>query len=94
MACGLPVIACRTHGPAAIVDDGKTGWLTPPDDEDALVDTLVTVASDPEARRALGSYAYAESRRYGWPLVARRFAALYEELLVSPEQSQTGAGQG
>jgi glycosyltransferase involved in cell wall biosynthesis len=26
MACGLPVIACRTHGPAAIVADGKTGW--------------------------------------------------------------------
>src|SRR5205814_7359120 len=26
MACGRPVIACRAHGPAAIVADGRTGW--------------------------------------------------------------------
>ncbi len=94
MACGSPMIACRTHGPAAIVADGRTGWLIPPDDEDALVDALVTVTRDAEMRRAYGSCAYAESRRYAWPVVARRFAALYEELLVSPQQSQTEAGQG
>ena len=29
MACGLPVVACATHGPAAIVADSKTGWLVP-----------------------------------------------------------------
>ena len=33
MACGLPVIACKAHGPAAIVADGRTGWLMRPDDE-------------------------------------------------------------
>jgi glycosyltransferase involved in cell wall biosynthesis len=30
MACGLPVIACNTHGPAAIVRAGESGWLVPP----------------------------------------------------------------
>src|SRR5207244_13357907 len=66
MACGLPVIACRAHGPAAIVDDGKTGWLIPPDDEDALVDALVSAARDQEERRARGRRARTDSRRYGW----------------------------
>jgi glycosyltransferase involved in cell wall biosynthesis len=94
MACGLPVIACRAHGPAAIVADGKTGWLVWPDDEEALVDALVTAASDPEERRKYGSRARAESRRYAWPMVARRFVALYEELLVSPQESQIEARQG
>ena len=42
MACGLPVIACRAHGPAAIVADGRTGWLIRPDDEEALVDVLLS----------------------------------------------------
>jgi glycosyltransferase involved in cell wall biosynthesis len=93
-ACGLPVIACRAHGPAAIVADGRTGWLVPPDDEEALVEALVAAASDPEERRARGERAHAESRRYAWPLVARRFAALYEELLLSRQESQTEAGQG
>ncbi|MEA2468639.1 MAG: glycogen synthase, partial [Thermoleophilaceae bacterium] len=36
MACGLPCLAVDAHGPATIVDDGTTGWLVPPDDEDAL----------------------------------------------------------
>jgi glycosyltransferase involved in cell wall biosynthesis len=94
MACGLPVIACRAHGPAAIVADGRTGWLVPPDDEDALVDVLATAASNPEERRVYGSHALAESRRYDWPVVARRFAALYEELLLAPQESQTQARQG
>ncbi len=42
MACGLPVIACRTHGPAALVADGKTGWLIPP--------TTRTRSSTPSSR--------------------------------------------
>src|SRR3954467_13264850 len=36
MACGLPALAVDAHGPATIVDDGETGWLVPPDDEEPL----------------------------------------------------------
>ena len=94
MACGLPVIACRAHGPAAIVADGRTGWLVRPDDEQALGNALVEAASDPEERREYGSACAAESRRYAWPMVARRFAALYDELLVSPQERQIEAREG
>jgi glycosyltransferase involved in cell wall biosynthesis len=52
MACGVPVIASRAPGPAAIVADGATGWLIPPDDEDALVKALVDAARGQEERRA------------------------------------------
>ena len=54
MACGLPVIACRAHGPAAIVADGRTGWLIRPDDEEALVEVLVSAARGEKERRARG----------------------------------------
>jgi glycosyltransferase involved in cell wall biosynthesis len=64
MACGLPVIACRTPGPEAIVVDGRAGWLIRPDDEDALVDALVVAAFDEEERRARGRRAQTESRCY------------------------------
>jgi glycosyltransferase involved in cell wall biosynthesis len=81
MACGLPVIAAEAPGPAEIVAAG-TGWLVPPDDEDALVDALVTVASDGEERRRRGACAYHHSHaHYGWPVIAARIAALYAELL-------------
>jgi glycosyltransferase involved in cell wall biosynthesis len=92
MACGLPVVACASHGPAAIVADGKTGWLVPPDDADALSDALVAAVSDREERRTRGQRAYAESRRYAWPTIARRLASLYEEL-VPTQESAARAGR-
>ena len=83
MSCGLPVIAAEAHGPAEVVASG-TGWLVPPDEEDALADALVTAASDPEERRRRGARAYRHSHiHYGWPLVAARIAALYAELLTA-----------
>jgi glycosyltransferase involved in cell wall biosynthesis len=93
MACGLPVIACRAPGPAAIVADGRTGWLIPPDDEDALVDALVAAARGQEERRARGRRAQRDSRRYGWAEIAPRFASLYEELLTSSPRQRVAQGR-
>jgi glycosyltransferase involved in cell wall biosynthesis len=93
MACGLPVIACRTHGPAEIVADGRTGWLIPPDDEDALVDALYTAADNQEERRARGRRAQIDSRQYGWAQIAPRFASLYEELLASSSSLRVARGR-
>jgi glycosyltransferase involved in cell wall biosynthesis len=87
MACGLPVIACGAHGPAAIVTDRKTGWLVPPDDEDALVDALLA-AHNREDRLARGRRAQTDSRRYDWVEIAPRFASLYEEMLASTASQQ------
>jgi glycosyltransferase involved in cell wall biosynthesis len=93
MACGLPVIASRAHGPAAIVADGSTGWLTPPDDEDALVDALLAAANGHLERRARGRRAQTASRRYDWAEIAARFASLYEELLASSPSQQVARGR-
>jgi glycosyltransferase involved in cell wall biosynthesis len=81
MACGLPVIAVNNHGPATIVDDGETGLLVPPDDEDAMADALVRIVGDDEERRRLGERAYEVSReRYSWPALAERVAEVYAEV--------------
>ena len=93
MACGLPVVACASHGPAAIVADGKTGWLVPPDGVEALTDALVAAVCDRKERRARGEQAYAESRRYAWPAIARRLGSLYEELLVPTQERAARVGR-
>jgi glycosyltransferase involved in cell wall biosynthesis len=81
MACGLPALAVDAHGPATIVDPGETGWLVPPDDEDALRDALVAAVNDPDARRRMGEAAYERSRaRYSWPALAERIARVYDEV--------------
>ncbi len=78
MACGLPVIACDAHGPRTIVEAGETGWLVPPDDEDALENAIVDAVEDEEERRRRGALAHERSRaRYAWPALARRLARVY-----------------
>jgi glycosyltransferase involved in cell wall biosynthesis len=82
MACGLPALAVNAHGPATIVEPGETGWLVPPDDEDAMRDALVAAVNDGEARRRMGQIAYERSRaRYSWPALAERIARVYDEVV-------------
>jgi alpha-maltose-1-phosphate synthase len=84
MACGTPVVASRVGGIPEVVDDGRTGLLVDVDDafEQGLARALDTVLGDPEAARRMGE---AGRRRvageFGWDAVARRTAALYEEIL-------------
>jgi glycosyltransferase involved in cell wall biosynthesis len=81
MACGLPAIAVDAHGPAEIVDAGETGWLVPPDDEQALAGALAEAANDDAERRRRGAAAYEAARgRYSWPALARGLARVYEEV--------------
>jgi len=54
MACGLPAIAVDSLGPASIIDEGRTGWLVAPDDEDAMRTAILEAFSDPERLRARG----------------------------------------
>jgi len=79
MACGLPAIAVDAYGPAEIVEDGRTGWLVAPDDEDALAGALVEAVNDEGERRRRGEAAReVASERYSWPALAERVAALYD----------------
>src|SRR5207244_6880580 len=62
MACGLPAIAVNVFGPSEIVEDGQTGWLVPPDDEEALTEALVSAVNDAGERLRRGEEAYSAVR--------------------------------
>ncbi len=75
MACGLPCIAVDAFGPAEILEDGRTGWLVPPDDRTALADALVAAADGAGDRARRGAAARKVAlERYGWPAIAERVA--------------------
>jgi glycosyltransferase involved in cell wall biosynthesis len=83
MACGLPAIAINAFGPSEIVENGQTGWLVPPDDEEALRKALVEVVNDSAERIRRGAEAYSAARaRYGWPALTMRLAKAYEAVLT------------
>jgi glycogen(starch) synthase len=80
MLHGLPIVATNVGGPAAILEDGRTGLLIPPFDPEALAAALLRLLGDPELRRCLGAEAAAEVRRtWLWSQRAQRMRAVYLE---------------
>jgi glycosyltransferase involved in cell wall biosynthesis len=54
MASGLPVVATSVGGVPDIVQDGDTGYLAAPGDDDAFVGALIKLIRDPELKRKMG----------------------------------------
>jgi len=54
MATGLPVISTKLSGIPEIVDEGKTGFLTPPGDAEALSDAMAVFLEDADLSMAMG----------------------------------------
>ena len=81
MACGLPALAVNRFGGAALVEDGETGWLVDPDDEQALAAALLEVVNDEEerARRSRAAQRLAV-QRYSWPTIAAALSGLLEQV--------------
>jgi starch synthase len=51
---GKPVVATTVGGLPELVDHGRTGYLVPPRDPNALADAIVLLLSDKERRRQFG----------------------------------------
>jgi glycosyltransferase involved in cell wall biosynthesis len=58
MACGVPVIAVDKWGPAEMVQDGRTGLLFPPLDDERLASHMVTLGLNEPLRKSMGQVAH------------------------------------
>jgi glycosyltransferase involved in cell wall biosynthesis len=82
MACGLPAVASRVLGPAMIIDDGETGWLTEPDDEAALAGAMIELVTNPEERARRGAAArVAVCEQFSWTRISERFGDALEAVI-------------
>ncbi|HKY97209.1 MAG TPA: glycosyltransferase [Gemmatimonadaceae bacterium] len=57
MARGIPVVATQVGGLSEIIVDGRTGFLVPPKDPQAMADRISQLAKDPALRAKLGNAA-------------------------------------
>ncbi len=89
-ACATPVVASDIPGYREVVT-AETGALVPPDDPDALAETIAALLADEPARVEHGRAARERAAsEYAWPLLARRLAACYERVLAG---QPGGAGE-
>lgn len=83
MAQGRPAIVSTAGGLPEMVDDGRSGYVIPIDDVDALADRIRRLAADPEAARAMGCRARSVvADRFSAEHTVERTLALYRELLA------------
>lgn len=87
MAAARPVVATDPPGVPPIVVDRVTGHLVPVGDEDALVDRLGRLLSDPGLREDMGARGYERVSR-DFPVA--RTLGRYEELFTRLADRRTG----
>jgi phosphatidyl-myo-inositol alpha-mannosyltransferase len=80
MAAGLPVVASDIPGYREVVRDGVEGLLVSPSDPKALAEAVVTVLTDDELARRLGSAGRERARDFSWDVVASRLEEIYREV--------------
>ena len=86
MSCALPVLAPKVGGVPEVVTDGKTGWLTAPDDRPAYLHALKEALFNPQERLRRGLAAREDAvERFSVDAIVSHYEAIYSRL------SATGA---
>lgn len=82
MAAGLPVVATNVGGNPEIVQEGKTGFLVPARDPNALSEAMSRVIASPELGIQLGQAGYERvARNFSLASTVRQTEDLYNDLL-------------
>ena len=55
MACGRPIVATTAGGMPEVVQDGRTGILVPPRDDQAMADAIIKLLKDEGLRERMGA---------------------------------------
>lgn len=83
MACGTPVIGSNVGGIKYSVADGKTGFLVPPNDPDALAAKVHLLTSNPALLQQMKKASKQRvQENFTWQKVAKMVADLYQHIHV------------
>jgi len=82
-ASGLPVVSTEPEGMRFVVEDGRTGLLSPVGDAQALARNLMRVLEDANLAERLVSNARFAIARYSWPAVREQWLEVYREISSS-----------
>jgi glycosyltransferase involved in cell wall biosynthesis len=90
MATGLPIVATNVGAVHEVVEDGRTGFLVPPDDPQALAAQIAALLDDPERRMTIGLDARREyERRFSMAALLSARLAAYSRVLARRSKAST-----
>jgi L-malate glycosyltransferase len=78
MAAGLPIVASGVGGILELIDDGRTGWLVPPGEDEALASRVMHLMADPADAARMGAAARADAlARFSFDRMVAGFEDIY-----------------
>ncbi len=91
MAAGKPIVATDIAGYRTVLENGREGWMVPPENEEALAEALLSMLHNPRLREEMGHNGQRKAATYDWHLVARRVLNVYEQLVEVRSETRTYA---
>lgn len=80
LACGLPVVATDVGATRLLIDDGETGFLVPPGDEEQLAKRITELAASAPLRASMAVAARTRAESFDWASCADRHVRIFEHL--------------
>lgn len=88
MAAGCLTIGAQGQGIADILQNGENGYLVPVEDDAAIARCIDDALQNPGAAAAMAAKGRALARTMTWERCAREYAALFQRLNPSTEESK------
>jgi glycosyltransferase involved in cell wall biosynthesis len=93
MAAGLPVVATDAGGVREAVQEGETGFIVPPGDDEKMAERIIAIFNDSERARLMGKQGRAiAEQRFSCDHHLRNTLDLYAELLSATAGAPSGIG--
>ncbi len=94
LAAGLPTVATDVGGNAEAIEDGRSGIIVPPHEDDLLLEKLGWLADHPDVRRKMGRAAAERAERFSLRRMVEAVENLYIEVAkengILPEGGKNG----
>jgi len=77
-----PVVVTDVGSISEVVDEGKTGFVVPPRDSQALAEAVIRLLKDKRLRKEMGENAYNKLKNdFSWGRIAKRTIEVYEKAI-------------
>lgn len=78
---GLPTVSVDcNYGPREIIENGKSGILTPYESDDAMAEAIIRLMDDEQGRKTMGEYARKLSSMYQEEQIMKQWTDLFASL--------------
>jgi glycosyltransferase involved in cell wall biosynthesis len=94
-AAGRPVIVTDTGGLSEVVESGRSGYIIPPKDVQALVRALTEIVQEPALLEKMGAHAkHLAETTYSWSRIALRTMDVYRSFSIEQLDNESDHKEG